>query len=220
MSFILDALRKSENERQKKDTPDVTAARYKAGPARSRIWLPILGAVLVINALLLLVLLFRADGNTPSPETSAAVTLPASPVSPARMAPSARPAPTVRPLAREVMPATPAQSPGPASPAASFAKPAPVIAATSPPSAMVDSTAASGGLPSMRQLVLDGALEMNSLRLDMHVYSPVPAERFVFINMQKYREGEQLKEGPQIESIDAGGVILTHQGQRFTLERE
>ena len=220
MSFILDALRKSENERQQKDTPDITAARYKAGPARSRIWLPILGAVLVINALLLLVLLFRADGNTPSPETSAAVTLPASPVSPARMAPSARPAPAVRPLAREVMPATPAQPPAPASPAANTTQSAPVVAATSPPPAMVDSTAASGGLPSMRQLVLDGALEMNSLRLDMHVYSPVPAERFVFINMQKYREGERLKEGPQVESIDAGGVILTHQGQRFTLERE
>jgi general secretion pathway protein B len=57
----------------------------------------------------------------------------------------------------------------------------------------------------------------DSLKLDVHVYANLPAERFVLVNLQKYREGETLREGPVLEEITPQGVILSFRGQRFEL---
>ena len=75
------------------------------------------------------------------------------------------------------------------------------------------------GVPSMQQLVLDGRLEITPLRLDMHVYGEESRERFVFINMAKYRQGESLKEGPVVDEITPNGVVLSYRGERFSLDR-
>lgn len=56
-----------------------------------------------------------------------------------------------------------------------------------------------------------------ALSLDVHVFSPTPIERFVFINMEKYREGDTTKEGLLVSHIVADGVILEGMGQRFRL---
>ncbi|HKE92811.1 MAG TPA: general secretion pathway protein GspB, partial [Povalibacter sp.] len=58
------------------------------------------------------------------------------------------------------------------------------------------------------------------MRLDIHVYSNTPAERFVFINMRKYTEGQTLSEGPTLERITPDGAILNQQGLRFLLPRQ
>jgi len=55
----------------------------------------------------------------------------------------------------------------------------------------------------------------DSLRLDVHVYANNPAERFVLVNLKKYREGDTLSEGPVLESITPEGVVLSFRGQRF-----
>ncbi|MEN8763519.1 MAG: general secretion pathway protein GspB [Thiogranum sp.] len=59
-----------------------------------------------------------------------------------------------------------------------------------------------------------------SLRLDVHVFSDQPQKSFVLINMRKYREGEKLQEGPQLDEITAEGVILSFNGQRFRLQAQ
>ena len=71
----------------------------------------------------------------------------------------------------------------------------------------------------MEELVLSGNLEMSPLRLDIHVYSEQRGQRFVFINMSKYREGDSIKEGPRVETITTDGVVLSHQGNNFLLTR-
>jgi len=225
VSYILDALRKSENERRQGDAPGITATRYRVDNRRRNIWLPLVGAILLVNAALLAFLLLRpsGDGSDPAP-----VALPLEPVNPPPMASAARPAPKVRPLSREVV--APADGPAPASEVSKTTTAATKGAEDSRPAAELPAAATTGdnsmpgaesvGLPSLQQLLLNGELEMPPLRVDMHVYSADPSRRFVFINMSKYREGEQLKEGPQVESIDAAGVVLSHQGRRFTLARE
>ncbi|MCB1723193.1 MAG: general secretion pathway protein GspB [Chromatiaceae bacterium] len=55
------------------------------------------------------------------------------------------------------------------------------------------------------------------LVLNVHVYSDRPAERFVLLNMKKYREGERIAEGPTLEEITRGGVILAVPDGRFRL---
>ena len=61
---------------------------------------------------------------------------------------------------------------------------------------------------------------MPALRLELHGYSDRPAERFVFINGHKYREGQRLTEGPDVVTIEPNGVVLSQQGQRFLLAPE
>lgn len=58
-----------------------------------------------------------------------------------------------------------------------------------------------------------GRLVMNA-----HVYSENPEDRFVLVNMKKYREGEQIPEGPNLEEITRDGVILAVPNGRFRLE--
>jgi general secretion pathway protein B len=58
------------------------------------------------------------------------------------------------------------------------------------------------------------------MHLDIHVFSENPAERFVFINMRRYDEGQVTQEGPRIERIARDGVVMDYQGQRFFLPRD
>jgi len=67
---------------------------------------------------------------------------------------------------------------------------------------------------------VNGSLQITDLHLDIHVYSDVPEERFVFINMTKHREQSQLEEGPKVIEITTEGVVLEHQGVTFLLPRE
>ena len=50
MSFILDALRKSETERQKKAAPGIVDSHYQRPDKRRNIWLPLLVVILAANA--------------------------------------------------------------------------------------------------------------------------------------------------------------------------
>ena len=74
-------------------------------------------------------------------------------------------------------------------------------------------------LPTFRELGGTSA-NLPDLHLDIHVHSPVPTERFVFVNMRKYIEGQNLSEGPAVERITSEGVILNHRGLRFLLPRQ
>jgi len=57
------------------------------------------------------------------------------------------------------------------------------------------------------------------LKLQMVVYSEVPAERLVFINNQKYLEGSPVEGQLRVETITPDGAILTYQGKRFVLRQ-
>ena len=58
------------------------------------------------------------------------------------------------------------------------------------------------------------------LRLQLLVYSDVPAERLVFINNRKYLEGQSIDGGVTVERITPDGAVLSYQGERFTLRAE
>jgi general secretion pathway protein B len=118
----------------------------------------------------------------------------------------------------------------PATPIVAIAKPAsepearepvadlPQPAVTSEPDPQDDLEQTS--LPSLQQLKMSGQVSLPPLHVDIHVYAGQPSKRFIFINMTKYREGDNLSEGPVVERITATGVILSHQGNRFTLNGE
>ena len=94
-------------------------------------------------------------------------------------------------------------------------------ASAAPDPLLTDSTPADGEvLPTINEINVADQPALANLHLDVHVYATQPSERFVYINMRKYREGATLAEGPVLERIRRDGVVLNYQGLRFVLPRQ
>jgi general secretion pathway protein B len=224
MSFILDALRKSENERRKHAPPGHADVRVMPTRQSRRPWIAFVGVLLGANVILLAIFWFGWYRNSDSvsasnggPATSA--TLPDSGDNPDTGIGAAASAKDfrVRNLSKEAGRGKTVSSAASSS-AAQRSGDITARVATSEPTSGGNSAYAN--LPTMNEAIVAGILSVPPLHLDIHVYSPSPAERFVFINMAKYREGERLQEGPAVEEITESGVVMIHQGSRFLLSRE
>ncbi len=213
MSFILDALRKSETERQRQATPSLADAQYQVNKKKRGIWVPALVAILAANLLIIGYMSF--DDSRDVSDTSPLADESASGVVERPLAIPAEEFAGDRTIAVE----TPMEEPVIAAPAEPATK---IVAAAEPVTGSASSSMppALAILPSMQQLTLSGQLSLSPLHLDIHVYAGQVEKRFIFINMNKYREGDRLEEGPTVEEITTTGVILLHQGNRFSLERE
>ncbi len=91
---------------------------------------------------------------------------------------------------------------------------------SAPPVASRGSGEITESFATFSDLRVQGILKLADLHLDIHVYSEQPGNRFVFVNMSKYREGATLDEGPVVSEITPEGVILQHRGITFLLPRE
>ena len=67
MSFILDALKKSETERQQQTGAEFSSVPSSSDEPQSMKWLWILAALLAINVVVLLGILLRPDASPPAP---------------------------------------------------------------------------------------------------------------------------------------------------------
>jgi general secretion pathway protein B len=244
MSFILDALKKSETERQRQSVPGLMDTRLTSRRNRLPIWAVALGILLVANVIVLAVMLIRSNSV---PRTAAITATPAStPHTPAADAGISAAADHFSPM--DPNPANPVYAPEiPVAPAATTAQPSDNAAPPTPPRPAVvprlidelrtppvhnarradpvltdeDAKADSDEvLPTINELNLSGSQTLPELHLDVHVYGNQPSERFVFINMRKYHEGTTLQEGPTVEHIRRDGVILSYHGLRFLLPRQ
>lgn len=272
MSFILDALKKSENERQRQVGPSLADVRVIRKNAERPWWVVAVAALLVVNLGVLLVVLIRSSDAKPAQPAQAAPA-PVQSAPPPQTAPqqnyNAAPAPqqyqyqyqqqqqrpqqsyqqtvptdpSVRSLADEASgygegyPEDPANSH--LSGAAAVPEGPPMVRQIQPPSVAplpsgavfearqaANAPAAGTGalvgnetLPTFEDLASRGT-NLPELHLDIHVHSQKPSERFVFVNMRKYLEGEAIKEGPTVERIIPEGVILNQRGMRFLLPRQ
>jgi hypothetical protein len=75
-------------------------------------------------------------------------------------------------------------------------------------------------LPRIGEIDLSGQPALPDLHLDVHVFAAKPEDRFVYINMQKYREGSALADGLTLERIRRDGAVLNYHGLRFVLPRQ
>ncbi len=242
MSFILDALKKSETDRQRQTSPALFEVKVAAPRRRLPLWAVALAALFVVNVGALAWLLMRAPAAAPpatgavNPIPAAAggtppgmVTVPATVTIPTTVNIPAGSAPTITvgtqapqpgavapsstpPLAEEPVLSGHEQSVPPDYNASDYAE------AVTPAQAQAAAAArGAGGLPSRDEVIAHGT-QLPELRLDMHVYAANPAERFVFINMRKLREGESLPDGVRVEAITQTGAQLAYRGTRFTLD--
>ncbi len=200
MSFILDALKKSESERQSQGTAEFRGVPSSARSPRVSRWLWIVGLLLAINLAVVVSLLLRPEvvptGSLVSQTND--ISLPAT---------------TQSSFAEQVsqarQDATPMQ-----------AAPVKTTQATAQSPQPVSTSRNSALIPSIHEVRANGIVSLPELHLDIHVYSDVPEDRFVFINMAKQREGTRLSEGPVVAEITPDGVVLNYQGTLFLLPRE
>jgi len=202
MSFILDALRKSENERQRGAVPGI--ADVPAVVSRTRIPKWVLGVISGLSLCLVAVGWAWLRGITPArveiaptaADERVTIAPPEAPRQVRNLAREARQAASNPPPPRE--PTTPTRDGGTAAQTEPTAT-APAVA----PATMAELTASGTALP--------------ELNLELHVFSAMPAERFVFINSAKYQEGDVLREGPRVLGITEEGVILSYRDRPFLL---
>ena len=220
MSFILDALKKSEAERQQQSAAEF--AGTAAGPRRQAFprWLLVVGFLLATNLVVLIGLLIRSDdGQSPTqPETSPATQSIPAPAGAIKSEPTSDFEDRVAEAKRSLPVATESSQP-----AVDVAPPSPKETAntsTQQASVAQQPVSTTRHHPSIHEVRANGASDIPELHLDLHVYSAQPEDRFVFINMTKLREGSQLTEGPVVAEITPDGVVLGHRGQYFTLPRE
>jgi|KBSMisStandDraft_5_1062788.scaffolds.fasta_scaffold143354_2 general secretion pathway protein B len=244
MSFILDALKKSETDRQRQASPALFEVKVAAPRRRFPVWAAALAVLLAVNMIALAwVMLRRADAPAappvaaaPPPASStvpvsvngqpgmmtvpATVTLPTTVNIPISSAPTitvgggsadtgvgSTAPPTNEPLLEGHQPAVP-----PDYDARDYRP-----AITPEQASAIAAARRSGSLPSKDEILAQGN-QLPELRLDLHVYDPNPAARFVFINMRKLREGESLPEGVRVDQITSTGAELSYHGKRFTID--
>ena len=218
MSFILDALKKSESDRQRNANPGMYELKVAAPRARFPVWAVVLALLLGINVLVGAWYLMKTDQPTQLNRVGTAATAPQAPATAPAVTP---PAPTaLTPEAERTDVARGIFNPADFEPAVEPENSPPATAQAAPREARAPGVAvrrpATQGLPSRDDLILEG-IAVPEVSMSLHVYDPDPARRFAFINGNRIQEGVVLANGIMIQSIAPEGVILLWQNRRFLL---
>lgn len=217
MSYILDALRRAERERNLGEVPNLGNGHGPLAPSRRTFWGWLAAAVLTINAGGLLVLIQQSNDavlRTESSQDAAPDEVRSVSSAPQSTVEStaAAPAPESDPVEVET------SSPAPRPPGDA---PELVTDSVTPQSEGLPPTLASSEsdrhAPLLTSLPQDFVRSVPELRLDVHVFSDDRVQRFVVLNSRHYREGDYTHEGPRLDIITEDGAILTYRGHRFLI---
>ena len=234
MSFILDALKKSESDRQRQSGPALFEVKVTPPKPRFPIWAIALAALLVVNIGFGAWVLLR---RPPAPPAAVQAAPPAAAPTVQSMPPpvSAQPPASQLPAAAAANATPAAPTSAPAHATANAAEPvlsevdsrsastnpddyAPAVAPAKNQDTAQVRTASESGLKSYVDAQAEPNAHLPALRVDLHVYAARPEERFVLVNMHRLHEGETLPEGVRIESITPEGVVVSYQGTKYMLE--
>lgn len=228
MSYILDALRKSEQERQ-----PGTPAR-PGGPVHSVSlpwrggWLLVIGIILLLFLLAAAVVFWHSTVSRNSSEAAVAVTSPSVPLTaaPPAVEPVAVAQPPVTAVKRESLVrdlAEQTQVPVPVTSKKPSTAPRRKVAAIKQrPSSQADGPAVlleTDNTPLLQQMPPEMQRAIPPMAVTIHVYSPQESQRILFINNHEYHKGSLIEGGARVEAIVPDGVVLSYQGERFKLSR-
>lgn len=242
MSFILNALRKSEQERQALQAETVNSKILPAQPQQHYTKTTKLLIFLVLANVLMIVgvvwfirhNLMSTSGATASavssyqplkeiklePET---IVKPAQPKKPAQKA-----EPEAASIAELIDGEKPEPAPLPVKPV--IAKKSPVAEATANsklPIATVDedqpdvpeTMPATKDIPFLSDLPFEFRQTVPKFTINVFVYSPFPEQRFVMVDMVKYKTGQQIKDAMMLKEIRPDSLVVVYQNQEFQIKR-
>lgn len=76
----------------------------------------------------------------------------------------------------------------------------------------------SGTLATFGQLPTELQSKIGKLTLNVHVFGDQPVDRFVLINLRRYQQGDQVNEQLTVSEIRTDGVVLDYAGRLFLLD--
>ena len=224
MSYILDALRKADAERERGTVPGIHAQPIFAGAPQASarrttapwVWASI-AATVVIAIAVLLWWLFSRGAAEPVPAPAAAV------------APIATPAAPSMPLPQAPLPTAPAAAVKPAIEAAPpvrkpavAAAPKPAMAETRSASSASAATAKAEPKPASENRVYaqnelpdDIRRQLPAIAIGGSMYSAKKADRLLIINGQVLHEGDAVAPGLVLEQIKLKAAVLAFKGYRY-----
>ena len=235
MSYILDALRRADSERERGAIPGLhtqavpVAAADAEADVRPTPWKWLIVAAFIV-LLGLVAWLWFGRSEAPEPAVLSASARPPLVTPPAAVAPVAAAAPP--PLAAASTPAplgAAATAQGaPVASAPSARKPAPAVAARKPPAAAAASapaaakTSAKASEPEARvsalsELPEEIRRELPALAVGGSIYSKSAANRMLVINGQVFHEGDELAAGLTLEQIKQKAAVLKFKGYRYEI---
>jgi len=208
MSYILDALRKADSQRERDASRGIHAQSVSLGIDRGPdaaaprvfMWGAIAAGVVVIAAAIWYF--------TREPERVVPAAVPQPTVAtPLAMQPPVVPPPTQgsNPVAANaISPPPPPPVPMPMRTPPTFQPPA--VAATPTPIATPAAPVTTGLPPDAPKVSISGG-----------VYSPNPAQRMLIVNGQVFNEGSEVAPGLVVDKIEARTAVLRFRGARYTV---
>lgn len=231
MSYILDALKRAEAERERGAVPGLQS-RHATLPAaqadrsaQHRLWLA--AAALALGGLAAGLWLWQTPSGTErlaavEPAVQATPTPPplAQPVPPPTMPLPASPPPVTAPRVVASSPpavvrATPTPVPRPAPAASAAAMQATPRPKTEPVAKSAASQAAPPAVRLLGELPEDLRRQIPPLVITGSVYSSNPDKRLLLVNNQVLAQGSLAASGVTLEQIQAKSSVFSYQGTRF-----
>jgi general secretion pathway protein B len=233
MSYILEALKKSDQQRQQGATPTLTSIQIPVEEAGPRIfpWLVALAATVFIAGILIGWL--QPWKSEPSASAAASVT-PSVAARPAQapdpiQAQAPKPAPAFPPAQPQAVVQAQQQPVKLIPPAVTRADAAPTVVrspvvvtsaavATREPAAAVPArpaVAAEQNVIAKAELPPTILQELPPMAISLHAYSTKPANRLVGINEKLLQEGDALVPGLVLEEVTRKDMIFSYKGYRF-----
>jgi len=199
MSYILDALNKSEQEKTETKTPGLNTVHQRVERPDSRTpqrWQIIVGVILTLNVAALAAWYFTS-GDAADTEM------------------------TVQPPPRSSLPAITENTPA-ASQSQSVERQRPTVVRQEPAR---DTRQVQQAMPIQRAsatvsrtVTVDASTRLAAIRFSSHIFAADQALRMVVVDGQRMKEGDTLSGGIRLEQITEDGVIFQHNGTRYPID--
>lgn len=196
MSYILDALNKSEEEKKQHRTPGLNTIHQKpVNPTQvKRLWVIVAGSVVTLNIIGLIVWLVFLD-ESPKPTD-----------------PKVDPPPMNQPIVRTPQPNYPTFNPE-----TRTASPEPTLTGSLTPSGQPRKRPAIQTDHFQSGLNRQITQQISAIRFSSHIYANDASLRMVVINGQSLREGNRFGSGLLLKNITEEGVVVAYQNHEVPI---
>jgi general secretion pathway protein B len=207
MSYILEALKKAQAERQLGNAPTIHAPTLHATPVH----VPSAKKTGALALGLVAAVVLAAGAYLWSQRAPVPVAIPATAMAPVP-APVVTPAPAIVVVPPPVIAAAPAPTPGPAPRPRKVPAPVPAPAPDAPapaPASAEDNVRYARDLPQELQQ------QLPRVTFGGYMYSDNAADRLVLVDKTLRREGEEIAPGLMLEKLLPRGAVLNYRGTRY-----
>ncbi|HVN95333.1 MAG TPA: general secretion pathway protein GspB [Syntrophorhabdaceae bacterium] len=239
MSYILEGLKKLEEQRQREGKPNLLAFRGQAAGVTKRrpLWLYLILAALILNAVVIVWLTHpwrpaersvavqhrvvgsRLSAMDKESKPAGEKQLPLEPVRPIQPHEAALQSPGV--IGPKAHPAAThngdmPQRPVTQAPSSELAR-TPRATANLPGETLSGGTSKETSQGALPRATPEATGALPPLKMSVHYYVSDPKSRFVRINDRIIHEGDELSDGVKMEEITEEGAVLSYHGRRFRM---